>query len=143
MTLHAVTSARSMRTLKAGFIYFVLVFGAGFVLGPVRLLWVVPRLGERLAELIEAPIMLVVIVMSARWITKRLAIDSTASSRLGMGFAALGLILITEFSLVLWLRGLRLGEYFATRDPVSGTAYYLMLVTFALMPFLLSKRERD
>ena len=132
-----------MRTLKAGFIYFVLVFGAGFVLGPVRLLWVVPRLGERLAELIEAPIMLVVIVMSARWITKRLAIDSTASSRLGMGFAALGLILITEFSLVLWLRGLRLGEYFATRDPVSGTAYYLMLVTFALMPFLLSKRERD
>ena len=132
-----------MRTLKAGFIYFVLVFGAGFVLGPVRLLWVVPRLGERLAELIEAPIMLVVIVMSARWITKRLAIDSTASSRLGMGFAALGLILIMEFSLVLWLRGLRLGEYFATRDPVSGTAYYLMLVTFALMPFLLSKRERD
>ena len=34
-----------MRTLKAGAAYFLVVFGAGFVLGPIRILWVVPQLG--------------------------------------------------------------------------------------------------
>jgi hypothetical protein len=31
-----------MQILKAGVIYFALVFSAGFVLGTVRTLWVVP-----------------------------------------------------------------------------------------------------
>jgi hypothetical protein len=44
--------------LKAGLIYFAIVFGAGFVLGTIRTLWVVPRLGTRMAELMETPIML-------------------------------------------------------------------------------------
>jgi hypothetical protein len=34
-----------MQILKAGVLYFALVFGAGFVLGPIRILWAVPRLG--------------------------------------------------------------------------------------------------
>jgi hypothetical protein len=33
-----------MQILKAGSLYFALVFGAGFVLGPIRMLWVIPRL---------------------------------------------------------------------------------------------------
>ena len=36
-----------------GVFYFGLVFGTGFVLGPVRVLWLAPRVGERWAELIE------------------------------------------------------------------------------------------
>jgi len=47
-----------MQTLKAGVLYFAVVFGAGFVLGPIRVMWVVPRLGTRTAEILEAPIML-------------------------------------------------------------------------------------
>jgi hypothetical protein len=37
-----------MQVLKAGVLYFVLVFGAGFVVGPIRILWVVPRFGTRI-----------------------------------------------------------------------------------------------
>lgn len=55
-----------MRMLKAGALYYALVFGAGFVLGPIRVLWVVPRSGERTAELMETPIMLVVTILAAR-----------------------------------------------------------------------------
>ncbi len=47
-----------MQILKAGVLYFAVVFGAGFILGPVRILWVAPRLGTRMAELLEMPIML-------------------------------------------------------------------------------------
>jgi hypothetical protein len=47
-----------MHTLKAGVLYFTLVFGAGFVLGPMRILCLVPRVGTRTAELMEMPMML-------------------------------------------------------------------------------------
>jgi len=129
-----------MRILKAGVLYFALVFGAGFVLGTVRTLWVVPRLGTRLAELMEAPIMLLVTIMAARWVVRHLVIPSAASARLGMGSTALGFLLIAEFGLVLWLRGLAIREYLATRDPVSGTVYYVMLGLFAVMPLLVARR---
>jgi hypothetical protein len=62
------------------------------------------------------------------------------ADRLVMGGVALVLTLAAEFGLVLQLRGLSLQEYFASRDPVSGTAYYLMLGVFALMPLLVHRR---
>ena len=129
-----------MRIMKAGVLYFALVFGAGFVLGPIRILWVVPRFGTRIAELMEAPIMFAVIIVTARWIVRRLAVPYTLSIRLGMGCVALGLLLVAEFTLVLWLRGLSISDYLASRDPVSGTVYYMMLGVFAIMPLLVARR---
>ena len=129
-----------MRLLKAGALYFVLVFGAGFVLGPIRILWLVPRVGESTAELMEAPIMLVVIVLAARWIARRVAAPATPPRLFGVGVVALGLLLVVEFTVVLWLRGLTIGEYFARRDPVAGTAYIMMLGVFAVMPLLVARK---
>lgn len=129
-----------MKILKAGVLYFILVFGVGFVLGPIRILWAVPRFGARLAELMEAPIMLAVIIVAARWIVRRLAVPSPLWSRLGMGLIALALMLAAEFTLVLKLRGLSIGEYFASRDPVAGAVYYMMLGVFAVMPLLIARR---
>ena len=129
-----------MRILKPGILYFALVFGAGFVLGPVRILWVVPRLGTRMSELLESPVMLAVIIAAARWIALKLAVPPTRSLRLGMGFLALGLLMIAEFSLV-WVRGLSIREYIASRDPLSGTVYYVMLAIFATMPLVVARRR--
>jgi hypothetical protein len=53
-----------MQMVKAGVVYFALVFGAGFVLGTIRTLWVVPRFGTRMAELMEMPIMLAVTMVA-------------------------------------------------------------------------------
>jgi type IV secretory pathway TrbD component len=125
-----------MQVVKAGVLYFTLVFGVGFVLGTIRTLWVVPRVGARKAELMETPIMLVVTIVAARSIILRLGLPFTFSARLGMGCIALALLLVAEFGLVLWLRGLSIREYLATRDPVSGTVYYVMLAVFAAMPLL-------
>lgn len=47
-----------------------------------------------------------------------------------------------EFTLVLWLRGITLAEYFRERDPVAGVIYYLMPVVFAIMPFLITNSAR-
>lgn len=129
-----------VRTLRAGLLYFALVFGAGFVFGPIRVLWLVPRVGERAAELLEAPVMLLVIVLAARWIVRRLAMPSAIPIRLGMGLIAFGLLLAAEFSVVLGLRGLTIDQYIAGRDPVAGMVYVLMLGLFAVMPLLAGRR---
>jgi hypothetical protein len=128
------------QVLKAGAIYFALVFGAGFILGPIRILVLVPRVGERIAELIETPIMLAVIVVSAPWVTRRFVDTHTPAHLLAIGCVALGLLLACEFTVVLWLRGLTIPEYVASRDPVAGVVYAVMLVVFAVMPLILARR---
>ena len=129
-----------MRILKAGTLYFALVFGAGFLLGTIRVLWVAPRFGMRTAELMEAPIMLVVTILAARWVARRLSLPPTLAARLGVGFVALSLLLAVECAGVLWLRGLTMSQYLAGRDPVAGTVYIVMLGVFAVMPLLVGRR---
>lgn len=129
-----------MQILKPGLLYFVLVFSVGFVLGTVRTLWIAPQIGARAAELLETPVMLAVSFAAARWVARRLAVPHTMSRRLGMGMIALVLLLLTEFTLVLWLRGLSISQYLATRDPVSGTVYYVALAIFAVMPAMVERR---
>jgi|GEM_PF-60410 len=130
------------RILKAALVYFLVVFGVASLLGPIRILLVVPRLGERLAELLEAPLMLLVIIIAANWIVHRFQLPSRLIYRLGAGVIAFVLGLIFEFGLVLTLRGLTLREYFETRDPIAASVYYLTLVLFALMPLLVRRHIR-
>jgi len=125
-----------MRTLIAGVLYFVCVFAAGFFLGIARTLWVVPRVGTRTAELMEAPLMLVLTFLAARWVVGRFGVPFANKNRLGMGAIALALMLLAEFSLVLAVRGITVQQYFATRDPLATAVYYLLLLIFALMPRL-------
>ncbi|MCP9828167.1 MULTISPECIES: hypothetical protein [unclassified Synechococcus] len=127
------------RTIKAGITYFVLVFGVGFVLGVIRVTLLVPRLGERTAELIEMPFMFVAIVVSARLIIWRFRLPASAMIRLGAGCLALGLLVGAEVLLAVAIQERTLGEYVASRDPVSGGVYLAMLVLFAVMPLVLAR----
>jgi len=126
---------KSHMIVKAAGIYFALVFGAGFALGTIRVLWLVPAVGTRTAELLEMPIMLIVVILSARWMTQQFQVPPTASSRLGMGGMALAMILALDFTVILWIRGMSFREYIEAFDPVAGTAYFVMLGLFALMPW--------
>lgn len=130
----------TMPMVKAGVCYFALVFGAGFVLGPIRVLWIVPQVGTRVAELLEMPIMLGVIFVAARWVVRRFAVPPTLSAWLRVGGLALGLVLLLEFTVVLWLQGLTIREALAHRDPVAGGAYAVSLGVFAMMPLLVARQ---
>ncbi|MDI1243385.1 MAG: hypothetical protein PSX80_15845, partial [bacterium] len=57
---------------------------------------------------------------------------------LSVGVVAAGLLLLVEFSIVLWIRGLTLSEFLEDRDPVAGTLYYVAVVIFAAMPAMIS-----
>jgi len=121
-------------SLEAALAYFVLVFGAGFVLGAIRVPWLVPRLGVRLAELIEMPVMLGVIVLAARFVVARFALAPRAAVRLPVGLLALALMVAAELALAALLSGQSPAQAIAARDPVSGTVYLAMLVVYAAMP---------
>jgi hypothetical protein len=75
---------------------FGLVLGAGFVLGSVRTRWLVPPVRERHAELLETPVMLIVIWVGARFIVGRLN-GWTQVRRLGTETLALFLLLLAEW----------------------------------------------
>jgi hypothetical protein len=127
-----------MQILHAAVFYFLLVFGAGFLLGIGRALLVVPLLGERTAELLEMPLMLGVIVVAARWVVRH-RLDARQFSALCVGFIALGLVLVADLAVGIWLRGMSATDVFLNRDPVSGAAYYVALLLFAVMPSVLTR----
>lgn len=126
----------------AGLVYFALVFGAGLVLGALRVSFLVPRLGERVAELSEMPLMFAVIVIAARFVVRRFAVPPSMNARLGTGLLGLGLLLAAELVLAVVLQDRSLADYVASRDPVSGSVYLVMLVLYALMPAFVGRTDR-
>lgn len=126
--------------LRPALVYFALVFGAGFALGLIRVPLLVPRLGERYAELLEMPFMLGAIVLAARFVVRRHSVVRTASASLAVGAAALALLVLAEWLAGVWLQGRSFSDYLSDRDPVSGAVYAVMLLVFALMPFMAARR---
>lgn len=129
-----------IRVVRAGLLYFAVVFGAGFVLGFFRVVFVVPKIGVRWAELIEVPMMITISYFVARWLIGRLQIPYRLPDRVCIGIIALFLLISAELGLVFWLQKLTLGEYVASRDPISGTAYLISLLLFGIFP-LIVRRE--
>ena len=123
-----------MNILKPALLYFFMVFGAGFILGPFRVLLIVPEIGTRWAELLEMPIMGTVIYFAAGYLNKRFPLSP--SGRLGVGLAALGCTIAAELAVAVFLQDRSIGDALFNRDPVSGTAYYALLGFFAIMPWL-------
>ena len=130
-----------MNTLKLSIVYFALIFGTGFMLGTIRVLWIVPKIGVRTAELIEMLPMFVAILLSARWINQHLADADNISTRLKIGFLALSFLLVAEIAIGMVLQGASISEVLLNHDPISGTVYYVMLILFALMPWLLNRKH--
>jgi hypothetical protein len=129
-----------MITLKAGLLYFALVFAAGWVLGPIRELAVVPRFGRTVGVLLEAPLILGVSAWAARWVIRRLAVGFQYKPRFWMGMVALGLLLIAETLGSVLLRGMTLGEYAKNFASASGVIALLSFALFAIMPLLVARK---
>ena len=124
-----------MLILKAGLGYFLLVFGAGFLLAFVRIPFLVPAFGIRTAELMETPVMLAVIVWASRRLARRHP-ELPRLSRLAAGLLALACLIVAELAVAYVLGARSPGQYIASRDPVSGSVYLASLVFFAVAPVL-------
>jgi hypothetical protein len=122
--------------IKGALLYFAAVFGAGFMLGTVRILLVVPRIGVRSAELLETPLMIIISVFAARWAVRHAGIQNSRRDRLSMGSLALIFMLAAELAMTVVLRNESIVDAIANRDSISGTAYLFALALFGLMPWI-------
>ena len=80
--------------IKASFLYWVLAFAAGWVFGPLRELFVVPRFGRTAGILLEVPLMTLAMIVAARWTLRWLSVPSGAAPWMGLG--ALSLLCAAE-----------------------------------------------
>ena len=137
--------------------YFALTFAAGFACGCVRVPFLLPRVGERTAELLEAPFMFMAIRAAARasLVTSvELGANQAQCGRLrlcslqqclAVGALALGLLLVTEVIMARLLtlqRGQTFGDWYTQHDSVGLAAYAALLAFFAAQPAALLVAEK-
>ena len=127
--------------LVAGAVYFGIVYPVGFALGAVRVLATAPRLGETVAVLIEAPLILTVSWLASQRCVARFGVPPMTAARLVMGLAAFGLLMTSEFSLALLAFGRSAADQMAGFRSPGGAIGLAAQVAFGLFP-LLSTAER-
>jgi hypothetical protein len=130
-----------MRSLSAAALYFVAVFVAGILLGPVRVFWLEPRMEKALAVLCESPFLLLAMVLAARWTTERFRMTGDRTSLAAIGVGALVLQQIADLSPGTTLRGLTLAEQLQNFGTPAGAIYPVLLLLFAAMPLLVNGKR--
>jgi hypothetical protein len=85
-------------SLTAGLAYFAIVFAIGFVLGLIRIPFLVPLFGDITAVLIELPAILTLAWLVCRKLVSSMNVPLTIGSRAVMGGLALILLLSAELA---------------------------------------------
>jgi ABC-type uncharacterized transport system permease subunit len=117
--------------LKAGLVYFAIVYAAGFALGTLRVLVVAPAIGASAAVLVELPIMLAV-----SWIACGFVLQRVAAARATMAATAFVLLLAAEIGTGVFAFGqtpeAAIARMFAAENWL-GLAGQLLFVAFPLL----------
>jgi hypothetical protein len=124
------------RLLRAGGLYFAIIFALGFGLGTIRVLLLVPRLGAVTSELLELPI-----ILSAAWIVcnrliTHFQVPHHWQARLTMGAIAFALLMMAEAGLSVWLFGNSITAHLASYRSLYGGLGLLGQVIFATFPLV-------
>lgn len=127
--------------LRAGALYFTGVFALGFLFGAIRLMLLVPSLGELVAVLIELPVILSMAwLLCARAIT-RLNVPATPAARLVMGESAFLLLMLAEFALAIVGFGETPASYVSHWTTLPGAIGLAGQIVFGLFPLLQMLRK--
>lgn len=131
---------RASLVVRAGGVYFLVALGVGFVLEIVRLEVIALHISELIARLLEVPNTLVAMIIGAKWTIDRFHLPPLPRIRLGIGFVAFVLMILTESAIVLPLHGLTIDEYMALQHAVVGVLPVGVLAVLTGMPLLVSYR---
>ena len=122
--------------LKAGAAYFSAVFFVAFMLGTIRVIVMVPRLGELVSVSLEAPLIIAVSWLASRWATTRFCLPHDVLPRLAMGLVAFGLLMAVELAMSTLVFGQTMAAYFATIWSPAGMIGLSAQIVFAFVPLL-------
>ena len=122
-----------MKVLPAALLYFAAIFGLGFLLGTVRVLWGAKALGETAFILIEVPVMLAASWLAARWLVRRFKVHSLTAA-IAMGALAFALLMGAELLLATGISGQSPATWFAGLWHAPHLYGTLGQLAFGMMP---------
>jgi hypothetical protein len=119
----------------AAFLYFATVFAVGVCLGAVRVLLLVPILGESPSVALETPFMVL-----ASWFASGRCLQvfhlRRRVSGLATGTIAFALLMATEFSIACFVFHQTPSYYVAAMTKPAGLIGLIGQLTFAILPFV-------
>jgi hypothetical protein len=122
--------------IKAGMVYFAVVFAAGFALGVVRVLYVIPRLGETRAVLIEVPLMLALSWWMCGAVIRHFSVPKRTADRAMMCATALVLLMLGELAVAMLAFGRSAAEFLNSLANPNGTIGLAGQMAFVLFPLI-------
>jgi len=126
------------RIIRGAVFYFVLVMIAGFALGTLREMVLVPALGRALGEPLEAPLMFAAIAASAWLSTGWCRVPPDLGARITVGSLALALVLLAELTLRPLVRG-SVEAWFESFTPFTLGLSSALWAAQAFMPLLVRR----
>ena len=130
------------RALTSASAYVLTLFALGFVLGTIRVLFVVPHIGELAATIAEVPVMLTAAYFTCRWAIRRWQVPSTIAIRLAMVLWFLALLFVFETLLGATLFGRSVAEQWTALGSPAGLVGISAQIIAALLPLFVSKGDR-
>jgi hypothetical protein len=124
------------RAIKAGSVYFLLLYVIGFLLGATRELLLAPRFGVAVASALEALPMFAAIFHFAPLIARRFGVAPKSGGRIVMGLFGLTLLIGAEIAMTRAMRGLSPEQWLAHFASFEGVIYAALLLAFAAMPWI-------
>ena len=120
--------------IRAGVIYALIVFLIGLIFGTVRVLLLIPQVGETVAVSLETPLMLAASWFLCRWCVDLLDVPLRVGARAVMGVVAFTVLMLAEFGLSALVFGRSEAEFAASYASVSGAIGLVAQIIFAIFP---------
>lgn len=124
------------QSIKAGLLYFIGVFAVGFAFGGIRLIVLVPTVGETWAVVIESPFILGISWLLCARAVALLQVPAITGARIVMGGVALGCLLIAEYILWVGMFGESTAGFFQRYATLAGLLGLVGQVAYGLFPLI-------
>lgn len=134
--IHLLQAPGRMPRLQAGALYFVICFTVGFIVDPIRELWLDPLLGQPRALAIELILLLLVSAAAARTAIRQVGMAMGSADRAAVGVIALILLVVVEDVLARLFTDTSFLGIWAQLSEEAQVMSALLMLLFAAMPLL-------
>jgi hypothetical protein len=123
-----------MRIIVAGIVYGLICLATGALLGPLRVLFLEPRLGLFVARLLEAPALLIAMFFASRFVVSMFGLRVRYYALLAVGLLAFCVVPAIDFFVGRMVRNVSIEEQISAFSSAPGLVYGVLLLALIVMP---------
>lgn len=131
----------STPVLVSALAYGILGFCAGFLFGALRELLLIPAFGGRMGHWLEFVPLVLVILATSLWLTRKWPPGSVLSALL-VGITGVGVLLAFESTFALLILAMPLSEYLDSFNILKGRLFPFGLLIMAVAPAIFTRLQK-